>query len=214
LLTQQPGFFHFFTELSVILAALNMFEQCTMVESRTDLSLLNGCIEGDRLCQAKLYARYAPAMLRICLWYAGSREEAEEILQDGFMRVFCYLRMYKGEGSLEGWIRKVMINAALSACRNRPGEQRWMIELDPEEHSVAQAPSFLYRYDEQKLVHLVRSLPCCYRQVFQLYVMEGWKHREIAKALAIAEGTSRSNLADARRLLQKELTKGLHPVDS
>lgn len=136
------------------------------------------------------------------MWYAKNREEAEEILQDGFMRVFKYLKTFAGEGSLEGWMRKIMISAALTKYRNKSAHLRPVIEFDTEMHDMYEEPSFMYEYDEQQLLKLIQALSPAYRLVFNLYVFEGMKHREIAEALSISESTSKSNLADARKILQ------------
>jgi RNA polymerase sigma-70 factor (ECF subfamily) len=168
--------------------------------------LIKGCIAGDRASQAKLYNLYARKMMGVCLWYARNREEAEEILQDGFMRVFTYINKFSGGGSFEGWIRTTMVSAALSKYRNKSYHLRPVVQFDSQSHEVAEEPLFASQYDEKELVKLVQTLTPAYRMVFNLYVFEGMKHREIAEALKISEGTSKSNLADARRILQEALT--------
>jgi RNA polymerase sigma-70 factor (ECF subfamily) len=167
--------------------------------------LIKGCIAGDRASQQKLYNLYARKMMGVCLWYARNREEAEEILQDGFMRVFTYLHKYTGEGSFEGWIRKIMVNAALFKYRNK-SQLRAVVEYNAETHDATETASVIEMLDAKELVKLVQTLTPGYRMVFNLYVLEGMKHREIAAILGISEGTSKSNLADARVILQKVLT--------
>jgi len=166
--------------------------------------IIKGCIAGDRASQQKLYNLYARKMMGVCLWYARSREEAEEILQDGFMRVFTYISTYKGKGSFEGWIRKIIVNAALFKYRNR-SHLRAVVEYNAEEHDVKESASVIEILEAKELVKLVQTLTPGYRMVFNLYVLEGMKHREIAELLGISEGTSKSNLADARAILQKAL---------
>jgi RNA polymerase sigma-70 factor (ECF subfamily) len=168
--------------------------------------ILKGCIAGDRASQAKLYNLYARKMMGVCLWYARNREEAEEILQDGFMRVFTYLNKFSGEGSLEGWIRTTMVSAALTKYRNKSYQLRRVVPIDNESSQVAEEADFVSNYDEKELVKLVQTLSPAYRMVFNLFVFEGLKHREIAEALQISEGTSKSNLADARKILQSALS--------
>lgn len=168
--------------------------------------LINGCIQGHRSAQAELYQRYSRKMMGVCLWYAKNKEEAEEILQDGFIRVFNYIRTYSGEGSLEGWMRKIMVNAALLKYRNKKNQNlRVITEYNAETHDKIDEGSFFSSYDEKQLLKLVQSLSPVYRMVFTLYVFEGLKHREIAEQLGISEGTSKSNLADARAILQKKV---------
>lgn len=167
--------------------------------------LVSGCVQGNRSDQAQLYNIFCCKMMGVCLWYAKNKEEAEEILQDGFMRVFTYIHTYSGEGSLEGWIKRIMINAALLRHRNK-GNNLWVrTEFKAELHDPVEAASFFSSYDEKELLKLVQSLPPAYRMVFNLYVLEGFKHKEIAAMLGISEGTSKSNLADARNILQKKV---------
>ena len=170
----------------------------------TEQLLIKGCIAGERASQARLYNLYARKMMGVCMWYARNREEAEEILQDGFMRVFTYIHKYSAIGSFEGWIRKIMINAALFKHRNK-SHLSPVVEFNPDIHDGASDSSVLSLLDAKELMALVQSLPSVYRMVFNLHVLEGMKHREIAELLGIAEGTSKSNLADARAILQKTL---------
>ncbi len=166
--------------------------------------IIKGCIAGDRASQARLYHLYARKMMGVCMWYARNREEAEEILQDGFMRVFTYLHKFAGQGSFEGWIRKIMVNAALFKYRNK-SYLRPVIELDTNTYDATESAAIIAALDAKELMLQVQTLPPVYRMVFNLHVLEGMKHREIAEILGISEGTSKSNLADARAILQKAL---------
>ena len=168
--------------------------------------LIKGCIAGDRASQGKLYNNYCRKMMGVCMWYAKNREEAEEILQDGFMRVFKYLNTFTGEGSFEAWMRKIMVSAALTKYRNKSSHLRPVLEFSTEFHDIYEEPTFITQYDERELVKLIQTLSPAYRLVFNLYVFEGMKHREIAVSLNISESTSKSNLADARKILQAALT--------
>ena len=167
--------------------------------------LITGCVQRNRCAQMQLYNLYSSKMMGLCLWYAKNKEEAEEILQDGFMRVFIYIHTYTGEGSLEGWIRKIMINAALLKYRNKKDNLWTIAEYNADLHDREDSTSFFSNYDEKELLKLVQSLSPVYRMVFNLYVLEGFKHKEIAKLLGISEGTSKSNLADARMILQRKV---------
>jgi len=171
----------------------------------TEQLLIKGCIAGERSSQARLYHLYSRKMMGVCLWYARNREEAEEILQDGFIRVFTYIHKYTGKGSLEGWIRKIMVNAALLKYRNK-SSLRVVIEFNPAIHEASEEYSIIELMGAKELVTLVQTLSPAYRLVFNLYVLEGMKHSEIAALLGISEGTSKSNLADARAILRKALT--------
>ena len=161
-------------------------------------------MDGDRISQAKLYTLYAGKMLGVCMWYAKNKEEAEEILQDGFIRAFTYLHKFRAEGSFEGWIRKIMVNAALFKYRNK-SYLKPLVAYSSDTHDVAEMASVFIQIEVKELVKLIQSLTPAYRMVFNLFVMEGMKHREIAKILGISEGTSKSNLADARAALQISL---------
>jgi len=166
--------------------------------------LIRGCIAGDRGFQTKLYDLFAPKMLGVCMRYAKSREEAEDILLEGFLRVFSYIKNFKRTGSFEGWIRKIMVNCALLRYKNK-SHLYPVIQLDAEKPVTTTEPDIISKLDAKELLLLVQSLPAGYRVVFNLYVFEGYKHREIAEALGISEGTSKSNLSDAREILQKAL---------
>jgi RNA polymerase sigma-70 factor (ECF subfamily) len=168
--------------------------------------IIKGCLAGERASQHKLYYLYAKKMMSVCMWYAKSREEAEEVLQDGFMRVFTYLHKYSGKGSFEGWVRKIMVNAALFKYRNKSSSMYLVTEYKASVHETGEDALFISNYDERELMKLVQQLPPQYKLVFNLYVFEGYNHREIAEALDISKGTSKSNLADARRILQAAIT--------
>ncbi len=170
----------------------------------TEQLLIKGCVAGDRAFQSKLYDFYAPKMLGVCMRYSKNKAEAEEILQEGFIRVFTYIKNFRGSGSFEGWIRKIMVNCALlrykSKLRLHP-----VINLDDVSYDLASESDITSNLDAKELLALIQSLPAGYRIVLNLYVFEGYKHREIAELLGIAEGTSKSNLADARSFLQKAI---------
>jgi RNA polymerase sigma factor (sigma-70 family) len=170
----------------------------------TEQLIIKGCITGDRAFQSKLYDLYAPKMLGVCMRYSKNREEAEEVLLEGFLRVFTYIKNFRGSGSFEGWMRKIMVNCALFRYRNK-SHLHPVLDLDTTGYNLAAEYDIASNLDAKELLALVQSLPAGYRIVFNLYVFEGYKHREIAEALGISVGTSKSNLADARAYLQKAL---------
>ena len=143
-------------------------------------------------------------MMGLCLRYSRNREEAEEVMQDGFLLVFKHISKFRGEGNFEGWMRRIMINAALKKHRGKSG-QIPLSALTPESFLSADEHDFNSRLNEKYLLRLVQQLPPVYRLVFNLYVLEGLKHKEIASLLNISEGTSKSNLFDARALLRKAI---------
>ncbi|TNE58129.1 MAG: sigma-70 family RNA polymerase sigma factor [Bacteroidetes bacterium] len=177
-----------------------------MKKEHNDIELVEGALQGDALCEEMLYRRFSVSMFRVCLRYASSRSEAEDMLQEGFMRVFTDLSRYRGEGSLEGWIRRVIVRAALRWLRRRRAFDT--DDLEPEVLAVQEAGPAMAETeeDETKLVNrLMQQLPAGYRTVLNLYAVEGYRHEEIAQLLGISEGTSRSQLSKARVLLKKML---------
>lgn len=177
------------------------------IAHQTEL-LIEGCIKGDRFSQSRLYYLFHQKMFIVCLRYARSREEAEEILQEGFMKVFEFIHQYKFAGSFEGWIRRIMVNCALQKYRSK-GHLRPVIDMDATTVADKSHEEIIATLGTKELLHMVQQLPPAYKMVFNLYVFEGMKHKEIAQLLNISEGTSKSNLSDARTLLQKAVSKSL-----
>lgn len=172
----------------------------------TDIQLVQGAQRGDARCEEALYRRFSVPMFRVCLRYAANRDEARDMLQEGFMRVFNDLRDYRGEGSLEGWIRRVVIRAALRWLRKRRAFDP--LDLLPEmPDDEPGEPAFDWNgTDDLRLVTaLLQQLPPGYRTVLNLYAIEGHTHEEIAALLGINVGTSRSQLSKARTMLKKML---------
>jgi len=172
----------------------------------SEVNHIKYCIEGDRQAQSALYAMYSPKMFVVCMRYSKTREEAEEALQEGFLKVFQFLHQFREEGSLEGWIRKIMVNCALQRLR---GKSRLtpVVNIETYNEHFVMDDHAESKISSKELLQMVMSLPPAYKLVFNLYVFDGYKHREIAEMLGISEGTSKSNLSDARALLQKQLIK-------
>ena len=170
--------------------------------------LIEACIKGDRQSQTRLYYLYCQNMFVVCLRYSKSREEAEEILQEGFIKVFEFLHQYKFAGSFEGWMRKIMVNCALQKYRSK-GNLRPVVDIDSAATEFGEDEDIIAKIGTKELLNMVQQLPPAYRMIFNLYVFEGMKHREIADLLGISEGTSKSNLSDARTILQKAVNKSL-----
>jgi len=146
-------------------------------------------------------------MYSVCLRFSRSGHEAEEILQEGFIKVFSALHQYRNEGSFEGWVRKIMVNTALQRFRSRaPMHAVVSLELT-EEQPVADEHDVVARLSAKEMLAMVQELPPAYRMVFNLYVFEGYQHKEIASLLGISEGTSKSNLYDARRWLRDKILR-------
>lgn len=171
---------------------------------RNEAALISGCLAKDRASQFRLYQLYAGPMMGVCLRYCKNYEEAEEVLQEGFMRVFTYLHTYKGEGELGAWIRRIMVNCSLMRYQKQAA-LRPVCELKTVDHDIPVDETITSYLDKKEMLEAVQSLPPSYRLVFNLYVFEGYKHREIADLLQISEGTSKSNLSAARSILQTKI---------
>ena len=167
--------------------------------------LINGCIDGNRRMQEELYRRFSPRMYAVCLRYASSSEEAEDILQEGFIKIFKKLESYRGEGSFEGWIRRIFVNTAIEHFRRR----RYLQPVTEKEENTVEGKylSVLDSLAEKDIMELIRQLSPGYRTVFNMYVVEGYTHKEIGDILGISEGTSKSQLSRAKVILQDMVKK-------
>lgn len=173
-----------------------------------DETILQGCIEGKRNEQYQLYRKFASTMLGVCLRYSQSREEAEDILQEGFLKVFQNIASFRKEGSLEGWIKRILINHALNRFRkNRklPFYEDIKEINETEIINTNEEPAINEPFPTEILLSMIQSLPQGYRVVFNMYVFEDFSHKEIAETLKISENTSKTQLMKARRLLRKKI---------
>jgi RNA polymerase sigma factor (sigma-70 family) len=178
-------------------------ENCLSVE---DAELLKGCLENNRLAQHKLYNKYAKRMMAVCYRYSKSLEEAEDTLNEGFMRVFDKLNTFKATGSLEGWIRKVIVNVAIEKFRRTHNPDVKMVNVDDAKYAISSNREEIHSHiNAKELIKLVHKLSPVYQMVFNLYVFEDLSHKEISQQLGISEGTSKSNLHDAREWLKKNI---------
>lgn len=172
----------------------------------TDTELIKGCIREDAACQKGLFNRYASSLLGISNRYARNKEDAEDILQDAFIKIFHKINQFKGDGSFEGWMRRVVVNTALKKYTVSRYTKEISVEevRESSEVDINDVPAFNH-LTEKDLLLIINRLPDGYRLVFNLYVIEGYQHDEIADMLGIQSGTSRSQLVKARALLQKEI---------
>ena len=159
---------------------------------------------GDRRAQEAVYDLLAPKMYAVCLRYMGNKEQAEDVLQDGFVTLFSKLGSYLGEGSFEGWARKIFVNTALMSLRKHD-VLRQSEDVDAARNMVGDAPSATDNIGYQELLKYISELPPGFRVVFNMYVIEGYSHKEIGEELGISEVTSRSQLQRARMLLQDKI---------
>lgn len=167
-----------------------------------ELQLARQCIRGNAEAQRTLYEMFKVPMFRLCLRYAHNRQTAEDMLQDGFIVAFRDLKQYKGKGALGGWIRKVMVNVALQHIRKH-SKLFAVEELDSAYHLASKNESIYDQLGVKELTLLIQQLPDGYRMVFNLYVVEGYPHKEIATLLGISESTSKSQLFKAKAQLRK-----------
>ncbi len=171
----------------------------------TDEQLISGCIREDAFCQREVFNRYAGRMLGVCQRYARNSADAEDIMQDAFIKVFDKIRQFRSQGSFEGWIRKIMVNTALKKYTvSRYSKELVGYEVKDRDEEALE-PAAYSHLTARELMQLINNLPDGYRLIFNLYVIEGYQHEEIAEMLGIQPGTSRSQLVKARTMLQKQI---------
>lgn len=181
---------------------INKNEQLKLM---SDEELIKGCIKGKENYQYETYKRFAPKMFGVCLRYCANRDEAQDVLQDGFIKVFNKIDTFKFTGSFEGWIRKIMINTALRNkyihFRTHELNNLEFVEHPSVDEKITSDLSYSY------LMKLVDELPQGYKIVFNMFAIEGYSHREISEMLNIQEATSRSQYLRARKMLRDKLEK-------
>ena len=169
-----------------------------------DLQLIESCKKGDRASQKVLYDRLAPRMFPLCIRYVGDRTLAEDILQDGFITLFTRLDSYKGDGSFEGWARKIFVTTALMNLRKKDA-LKMSEDLDAVRGMKADMTTQIQNIGYKELTKLITALPPGFRTVFNMYAIEGFSHKEIGEMLGISETTSRTQLSRARVWLQNKI---------
>lgn len=174
-----------------------------MTDSEVDM--INGCIEGKRSSQKMLYDRFASKMLGVCMRYSKDRAEAEDMLQEGFIKIFTNIAKFKHEGSFEGWVRRIMVFTAINFFKHR--SRKFQEDLDVEHYDAAFDDDVVSKISAKEIITLVQQLPEGYRVIFNLYAVEGYTHKEIGDMMGIAIGTSKSQYARARSAMQQLLAK-------
>lgn len=174
-----------------------------------DPTIIEGCVKEKRRAQQMLYQHFASPMLALCMRYCRNRMEAEDVLQEGFIKIFRKISTFRQSGSLEGWIRRIMINQAINHLK---AKKLLILDTDPitlgnwiPDEMPADQGEQLYKPEE--LMEAIQELPPGYKVVFNLYVFEGYSHKDIAEELEISENTSKSQLSRARNYLRKTLAK-------
>jgi RNA polymerase sigma factor (sigma-70 family) len=169
--------------------------------------LIRACIAGNRAMQEELYRRFAPKMYAVCMRYANNADDAQDLLQEGFIKVYRNLEKFRAEGSFEGWVRRVFVNTSIEHFRRK----NTLYSITEKEENVIEDSDItaLDNLAEKDIIALVQELSPGYRTVFNMYVVEGYSHKEIGNILGISEGTSKSQLARAKAILQKKVQQRL-----
>ena len=183
------------------------------MENKQELKIIvEGCVKGKRKYQKRLFELFYGKMMSVCMRYARDNDEAKDMLQNGFIKVYAKLDIYNFSGSLEGWIRRIMVNTAIDQIRKNKRDP-FSIEDDARIQNLEEEVPFDNEENQQetsiqaeKAIKAISELSPAYRTVFNLYVMEGFTHKEIAEYLEISEGTSKSNLAKAKQKLRTMLS--------
>ena len=176
------------------------------IPSETDL--IQGCIADNRHMQEQLYQRFSPKMFAVCLRYAATMDDAKDLLQEGFIKIFNNLAKYRGDGSFEGWIRRIFVNTCIEHFRKKAN----LYNVSEVQETTVEDKEWnvLDRLAEQDIMNMIHDLSPGYRTVFNMHVIEGFSHKEIAEILGINEGTSKSQLARAKVVLQKMVESRLN----
>jgi RNA polymerase sigma factor (sigma-70 family) len=164
--------------------------------------LIKRAVKNNREAQQKLYERHAPKMLSVCRQYVKDLPDAEEVMLNGFLKVFTHLSDFRSDGSFEGWVRRIMIREAISFHRK---QQKIEFSEEEFEEAVELSDTVTAEFDVAYIQAMIDSLPEGYKMVFVMYAIDGYKHSEIAKMLKISEGTSKSQLFKARKMLQEKI---------
>ena len=179
---------------------------------RSQQELIDGCLKGDSRSQHAVYKMYYGKMKAVCLRYASSTDEAKDMVQDGFIKVFSSLEKFEGNGSLEGWIRRIMVNLSIDQYRKKKHHvdldlenSKLLVEENAEEEEEKE--SEIYDFQPHHIVEAMQQLTPVYRTVFNLYVFENFSHQEISEKLGISLGTSKSNYSKAKKNMKKILLK-------
>ncbi|RYY37464.1 MAG: sigma-70 family RNA polymerase sigma factor [Sphingobacteriaceae bacterium] len=168
--------------------------------------LIKRCKTGDRKACEMLYKQFAPKMLAVCLRYAVDRMEAEDMLQNGFIRVFNKLNDFRGEGSFEGWMRRIMVHSSIEYYRKHH-KMLQVVDIDESGYEPSVNAAAAANLDAKDLMAIIQQLAPGYRMVFNLYAIEGYSHKEIAEIVGITEGASKSQLSRARTILKDLIAK-------
>ena len=187
-----------------------MNEESNHIPSETDL--IKGCIDGNRQMQDLLYKKFSSKMYGVCLRYSGNVDDANDLLQEGFIKVFKNLLKFRGDGSFEGWIRRIFVNTSIEHFRKKV---KLYNVTEVQENTIEDTDlNILDTLAEKDIIILVNELAPGYKTIFNMHVIEGYSHKEIADMLGITEGTSKSQLARAKGVLKKSLEKMINKASN
>lgn len=183
-----------------------MSEELTMHNTIPDEELIQACIEGKRYAQKVLYDRYYSLMYAICVRYTGNKEEAEDVLIEGFIKIFSKIKEFRNEGSFEGWLKRIIINTAINNFRYN-SKKKYLNVIDNEKTVEVKDDIDIFKknYSAEYLIKLIQQLPDGYRIIFNMYEIEGYSHKEIANELGITVSTSKTQLFHAKRILKNKI---------
>ncbi len=174
-------------------------------KNMTDLQLIEGCKKHDRIAQKILFEKYSRFLLGICLRYASDKAEAEDILQDCFVKIFFHIGDFSGTGSFSGWLRRIAVNTSITSYHKN---MKYRYQMNIDDYSTVETGTAGYndsQFTSEELLRILNELPPGYRMVFNLYAIEGYKHKEIAELMSIDINTSKSQYSRARALIRSRL---------
>lgn len=172
----------------------------------TEEEIIAGCKARNPLFQKALYEKYSRKMMGVCMRYSGNREEAQDILQDGFVKIFEKIESFQSQGSFEGWVRRIFVNTALDNIR-RNKENKLLADIDHVGYSLDSGMSIEGDINAADLLKMLQKIPAGYRVVFNMFAIEGYSHKEIADELGVSESTSKTQFLRAKAFLLKALEK-------
>ena len=171
-----------------------------------EMSLITGCIKGNQLAQKTLFDSFSPKFFALCLRYMKSTDDAEDVLQEGMVKIFTKLPEYKGKGSFEGWMRRIVVNTCLDQIRKNQ-KLKFDVSIDKEEYKLSMNAHILENMSANELIEEIKKMPPGYRVVFNMFAIEGYSHQEIAEKLGVKESTSKSQYLRARAYLKERISK-------
>ncbi|XZF14181.1 RNA polymerase sigma factor [Chitinophagaceae bacterium MMS25-I14] len=175
---------------------------------RNEQDIIKGCLENTRAAQEQLYKQYYSVLLKTCARYTGDMHQAEQLLNDSFLKIFTQIKTYKGTGSFEGWMKRITVNTCLDHLKSKDLKTAMQMHVNSDlvtEAIITTTNEAMSRMEFKELLVMIQSLPATTRTVFNLFVFDGYSHKEIAGMLAISEGTSYWHVNQARTLLQKHI---------